>query len=327
MGTTPTVAGEGDKTEPVQGSSEPPPSEVVQGIAQDIRHLRIREKAAASVFGVKAEYADEEHEPQAPFEFLALEALLSYALANLSEISVGVTERVSTLLHGMSTSEVISTNQLQELVEVKDAAEVFLRKAKELKAALDDVLSEPADMRMMYLSDARDGIARDLGDDDDVELLLEAYVKHASSLASTAQQNISRLQAASSHINLLLSSTRNRLLHLEIRVAITTLAFSAGGIIAGILGMNLLNGLEEHPTAFYFVVPFIALVSFTYWRIGRRALSYARRLKLSQAGMLGGAMREARIHQAVAMRKAKLERIHEMRDKVTGGRGKIEKPL
>jgi len=156
---------------------------------------------------------------------------------------------------------------------------------------------------------------------------LEAYVKHASSLASTAQQNISRLQAASSHINLLLSSTRNRLLHLEIRVAITTLAFSAGGIIAGIFGMNLFTGLEEHPSAFYWVVPGIALVSFTYWRIGRRALSYARRLKMSQAGMLGGAMREARMRQAMAIRKEKLERMHDLKEKVTGGREKLERPL
>jgi len=63
---------------------------------------------------------------------------------------------------------------MQEMVLVKDAAEVFSREARAMKDAIEEVLSEPADMLKMYLTDRAAGKAREMGEDDDVELLLES---------------------------------------------------------------------------------------------------------------------------------------------------------
>lgn len=73
----------------------------------------------------------------------------------------------------MSSQDVISTAHMQEMIEVKDANEMFLRAAASVKDAVAEVLSEPDDMRRMYLTELRAGQLREYGNDDEVELLLE----------------------------------------------------------------------------------------------------------------------------------------------------------
>ncbi|QRV91472.1 mitochondrial inner membrane magnesium transporter [Ceratobasidium sp. AG-Ba] len=206
----------------------------------------------------------------------------------LSRTSTELTTRANQLLKSMSSQDVISTAQMQEMIEVKDSNEVFLRAATSVKDAVAEILSEPDDMRKMYLTELRNGKARELGDDDEVELLLETYLKYAASLTLNASRNLQRLNSASQHLTLLLSSTRNRLLHLEIRLAIATLAVSSAALPGAILGMNLTNHFEDHPWAFYAVTCVIALIGVIATQAGRAGLRVARRVKMEQAGLLAG---------------------------------------
>jgi hypothetical protein len=64
---------------------------------------------------------------------------------------------------------------MQEMIEVKDANEIFLRAATSVKDAISEVLSEPDDMRRMYLTGLSAGHLREYGDDDEIELLLETW--------------------------------------------------------------------------------------------------------------------------------------------------------
>ncbi|QRV76638.1 CorA-like magnesium transporter protein [Ceratobasidium sp. AG-Ba] len=228
------------------------------------------------------------HTDHQPFEFTALESLLSQEIHTLSRTSTELTTRANQLLKSMSSQDVISTAQMQEMIEVKDSNEVFLRAATSVKDAVAEILSEPDDMRKMYLTELRNGKARELGDDDEVELLLETYLKYAASLTLNASRNLQRLNSASQHLTLLLSSTRNRLLHLEIRLAIATLAVSSAALPGAILGMNLTNHFEDHPWAFYAVTCVIALIGVIATQAGRAGLRVARRVKMEQAGLLAG---------------------------------------
>ncbi|KAG9127856.1 hypothetical protein FRC07_008302 [Ceratobasidium sp. 392] len=175
-----------------------------------------------------------------------------------------------------------------------------------VKDAVAEILSEPDDMRKMYLTDLKAGKVREFGDDDEVELLLETYLKYAASLTLNASRNLQRLNSASQHLTLLLSSTRNRLLHLEIRLAIAMLAVSAAALPGAILGapgvtpetpslriwtvpgMNLTNHFEGHPWAFYVVTSIIAIIAMVATQAGRAGLRVARRVKMEQAGLLAG---------------------------------------
>ncbi|KAF8609256.1 cora-domain-containing protein [Ceratobasidium sp. AG-I] len=239
----------------------------------------------------RAHHTPEQTDTHAPFEFTALESLLSQEVHSLSQGSSQLTNRVNALLSSMSSQDVISTAQMQEMIEVKDSTEMFLRAATSVKDAVAEILSEPDDMRRMYLTEMKQGKVREMGDDDEVELLLETYLKYATSLALTASRNLQRLNSASQHLTLLLSSTRNRLLHLEIRLAIATLAVSAGALPAALLGMNLTNHFEDHPWAFYAVAGVIAAIAATATQAGRMGLRVARRVKMSQAGLLAGGKR------------------------------------
>ncbi|CAE7230004.1 unnamed protein product [Rhizoctonia solani] len=223
------------------GASNSETSTIVQNIVSGIQH-----------FGARV-HTDQHNEGTTPFELLVLESLLSQEVHQLSETSSELTGRVNTLLSSMSSQDVISTAQMQEMIEVKDSNEIFLRAATSVKDAIAEVLSEPDDMRRMYLTELRAGRLREYGNDDEVELLLETYLKYSTSLSLTASRNVQRLNSASQHLTLLLSSTRNRLLHLEIRLEIAMLAMSAGALPAAIFGMNMTSHLEEHPWAFWAV--------------------------------------------------------------------------
>ncbi|CAE6400421.1 unnamed protein product [Rhizoctonia solani] len=251
-------------------------STTVQNVVSDIQN-----------FGSRA-HASQVNDSAAPFEFIVLESLLSQEINHLSQTSSELTNRVNTLLSSMSSQDVISTAHMQEMIEVKDANEIFLRAATSVKDAISEVLSEPDDMRRMYLTGISAGRLREYGDDDEVELLLETYLKYSTSLTLTASRNIQRLNSASQHLTLLLSSTRNRLLHLEIRLEIAMLAMSAGALPAAIFGMNLTNHLEEHPWAFWAAAVGIGMIAFVATQIGRYGLRKARRVKMEQAGLLAG---------------------------------------
>ncbi|KAG8714360.1 magnesium ion transporter [Ceratobasidium sp. 395] len=236
---------------------------------------------------LRAHHTDHQ-DTQTPFEFTALESLLSEEIHTLSQTSTELTTRANQLLKSMSSQDVISTAQMQEMIEVKDANEAFLRATTSVKDAIGEILSEPDDMRKMYLTDLKAGKVREFGDDDEVELLLETYLKYAASLSLNASRNLQRLNSASQHLTLLLSSTRNRLLHLEIRLAIAMLAVSAAALPGAILGMNLTNHFEDHPWAFYFVTSAIAIIAVVATQAGRAGLRVARRVKMEQAGLLAG---------------------------------------
>ncbi|KDN50014.1 hypothetical protein RSAG8_01350, partial [Rhizoctonia solani AG-8 WAC10335] len=258
------------------GTSDSETSAVVQNVVSDIQHLGARM------------HTNQHNEGAIPFEFIVLESLLSQEINHLSQTSSELTGRVNTLLSSMSSQDVISTAQMQDMIEVKDANEIFLRAATSVKDAIAEVLSEPDDMRRMYLTGIRAGRLREYGDDDEVELLLETYLKYSTSLSLTASRNVQRLNSASQHLTLLLSSTRNRLLHLEIRLEIAMLAMSAGALPAAIFGMNMTSHLEEHPWAFWAVTIGIGMISFMATQLGRYGLRKARRVKMEQAGLLAG---------------------------------------
>ena len=63
------------------------------------------------------------------------------------------------------------------------------------------------------------------------------------------------IESSQEIITLNLDATRNRIIRLNLYIAMGTLGFSFSATVAGIFGMNLVSGLEEHPTAFYNTVP------------------------------------------------------------------------
>lgn len=161
----------------------------------------------------------------------ALEALLAESAKALFETSNAMQDRYNRLTKTLSESQTIPTASLQEMLELKDAGEEFKRNADDFRSAIRDLLQEEGDMASMYLTDQAAGKARKVGDDDQIELLLEMqvcanslqtytanahcrYRHHAYSLTDVAATLLTRLNSITNHVTLLLSSTRNRLLNM-----------------------------------------------------------------------------------------------------------------
>lgn len=61
------------------------------------------------------------------------------------------------------------------------------------------------------------------------------------------------MESTESVIELKLDTHRNYMLRVNIQIAMGSMALALGTTISGLFGANLVNGLEEHPHAFYWL--------------------------------------------------------------------------
>ena len=115
----------------------------------------------------------------------------------------------------------------------------------------------------MYLSDKKAGHPRPTDSHDEIEILLEAYLKQVEEIANVVSIVKHQIQSTEDFVNVILGAKRNQLLLFELRIAMGTLGISSGAIIAGLYGMNMPNYLEDNPYAFAVVASTVALVSTT----------------------------------------------------------------
>lgn len=251
-------------------------SATAKSLQTEMRKIMVRDKLTLT-----------QQEPTlTPFEFVALEAMLSQTCRNLHSTTSALQTTFDRLLLRFSENEAIPTAALQDMLEIKDAAEELRSDTADFKTAVSDVLRDEADMAAMYLTDQAQSRHRRIGDDDELELLLETYRHHASSLDGQVTTLLSRLASINSHVTLLLSATRNRLLNLEITIAFGTMGISLAGVVGAFFGMNLRSGFEDDPNLFYYATASAIILALATLRLGRRALLKARSVKSDQYSIL-----------------------------------------
>ncbi|KAI8869846.1 Mg2+ transporter protein, partial [Ramicandelaber brevisporus] len=200
------------------------------------------------------------HAQLLPYEFRALEAALVSVISSLqSELDV-LSNLVTNLLAHIEVS--IDRDKLKELLQYSKRLSKFEQKTLSIRDAINDVLDQDEDLAGMYLTAKELGISRSIDDHEEVELLLETYLKQVEEIANSTSTLIQNMRSTEDIVNIILDSQRNSLLLLELRVAITTMGMSCGALIASMFGMNLESGLEHHPQAFYIVAgTMMAMVS------------------------------------------------------------------
>ncbi|GAA5948138.1 hypothetical protein JCM3765_007125 [Sporobolomyces pararoseus] len=186
---------------------------------------------------------------QIPFELRALEALLLLTVRGLKEVATTLQEKVYAVIPQLRFG--VSPAELRDLLECKRSVEDVLLGGRAIQSALSAILSEDEDLAGMYLTDKAQGNPHDISNHQTAELLLEYYERRLDEVNESCQRLSTLLSEVDSNISLVLASTRVRLQNLELQTAVTTLAMGAGTTIAGFFGMNLVSGLEESPTAFF----------------------------------------------------------------------------
>lgn len=238
----------------------------------------------------------------------ALEVLLLLTVRGFDKVATKLQEQVYAILPELRQG--ISPAELRDLLDSKRTVDECIYSGRALQTALATVLGADEDLAAMYLTDKQNGKIREPGHHQTAELLLEycACDARLSTLALTRvaderrldQTNESSSRLASllddidSNIQLVLASTRLRLQHLELSTAIATLSLAVGATVGSFFGQNLESGLEEHPTAFYWVTGASCGLMVAVLAIGWIRMLRARRSQL----FLGSAARERQATRA-----------------------------
>ncbi|KAJ2909135.1 magnesium ion transporter [Coemansia aciculifera] len=205
-----------------------------------------------------------------PFEFRALEALLISVVGSLQSDEEILVSLVQNLLAFLEES--VDRSKLRELLQYSKRLSRFEQKVLNIRDAIDEVLEQDDDLAAMYLTQKRNGNPRAADDHEDVELMLETYLKQVEEIVNHVENVSSHVRTTEDVVNIILDSQRNSLLLLEIRLTILTVGLSTGTFLSGLFGMNLVNTLESHPDAFFVVsaIAFTAIFALTF--AGLRAM-------------------------------------------------------
>jgi len=144
----------------------------------------------------------------------------------------------------------ITIGSLRELALLKEKIDKYKRNADLAHQAILDVLAHDEDMIGMYLTDNRQ---RDISDHIQIELLLEASTKQMAEVRRSISDLSDSVHTLESATGFMLDAVRNELLAFEIKINIITMGLGLGAFIAGIYGMNLINGFEQSPIYFYVI--------------------------------------------------------------------------
>lgn len=91
----------------------------------------------------------------------------------------------------------------------------------------------------MYLSSKALGRPRALHDHEQLEMLLESFVKQVEEIVSEVDTTVANMQSTQEIAELMLDSGRNALLALDVKISVATLGVGSGALVAGLFGMNV----------------------------------------------------------------------------------------
>lgn len=213
-----------------------------------------------------------------PYEFRALESCLISVVTALETDLANVRSHVVELLAHMEDH--IDRENLRLLLHYSRKLSVFQKRATLVQECLDELLANDEDLANMYLTAKAQDKPRADDDHEEIELLLESFSKQCEEIVSEVETLEANVRHTEDIIELILDSNRNSLLGLDLRVSIATLGLTAGALVAGLFGMNLLNRIEESPFAFPLVsMTTFALAAFVT-SFGLRRLARLRRVNL-----------------------------------------------
>lgn len=150
-------------------------------------------------------------------------------------------------------------------------------KVDQIRSALDDLLDSDEDMSTMYLTAFQDtGHRRPADQHDEVEMMLENYVKQIDTVHSEVTSTLRAVKATENVTQIRLDAMRNRILRLEVFLNLGAVSVATGGLVAGAFGMNLHSGLEETRGLFFIVSGAMVAVSVLSFRLSLAYLRYKR---------------------------------------------------
>ncbi|KAG2385887.1 hypothetical protein C9374_003036 [Naegleria lovaniensis] len=200
-----------------------------------------------------------------PFEFRVLECILHKVCATIEKDRNDVQERVSQIL---AAPDYTSEEVLYQILQCKQKLTRFKTFVTELHETIENILDADDDMARMYLTEK---IVfqkpREVAQHEEIEMLLETYQNRVENVINSIDDMREDLDDTQEFLEVCLDSIRNRMMEMELKLAIGAFALTFGTLLVGAFGMNLMSHLEDHPFAFYYTSGMVALATISLFVI------------------------------------------------------------
>ncbi|KAJ1323882.1 magnesium transporter [Microdochium nivale] len=211
-----------------------------------------------------------------PYELRVVEAALASVTSAIEAEYLLTRQRAGHVLTQLDSQlldkdEALIHTEMRELLDLIRKLAGIEQRARAVCAALKEVMDDNRDMADMYLTDKLKGKIHDEGDHQEVEYMLEAYYKASVSVAQGAAGVMANIQRTDETIQSILNVRRNQIMVLDTKIEITMLSFAAATLVAGYIGMNVVNFMEDSKYAFALLVGGSMVGSgWLWWRFIRR---------------------------------------------------------
>lgn len=218
-----------------------------------------------------------------PYELRVVEAALAAVTSAIEAEYLLARQQAGRVLGQLDSQlldkdEVLIHTEMRELLDLIRKLAAIEQRARAVCGALREVMDENRDMADMYLTDAAAGRPHEDGDHQEVEYMLEAYYKSSDSVAQGAAGVMQNIQRTDETIQNILNVRRNQIMVLDTKIEITMLGFASATLVAGYLGMNVINYMEESRYAFWLLIGgSLAGSGWLWWR-------FLMRLEMIQKG-------------------------------------------
>jgi len=206
--------------------------------------------ASSSTRGGKA-YDDSGMAAEFLFELEVVEAALQDATMELEMKLAKSTKRVEELMRVLPSA--MNAKSLEALRLVKQELVEIDARAGALRELLLESLDDEEDVQGLLIS--RSGKERTqeelYADEEEVEGMLEYHLQRCEAYHSEAERLLENTRDLEESISVSLSARRFEVSKLELWLSVLSFAVANGALVSGIFGMNLLSGLENHPTLFW----------------------------------------------------------------------------
>jgi len=192
-----------------------------------------------------------------PFELVFLEEILRDASSSYNR-RISIYEPIVEATLTRVTDEFLSPSSVHRLVPIKDSLQKFEMKVDSVLKCLTHLLQNDDDMLGLLLAEnlraEGRGEALEVRRHESVELLLEEYARQFENVRQEVRYLLKRVQSKQEMVAISLDAYRNKMIRMNLSIAIAGIGIATSTAVAGFYGMNLIHGLEDSPTAFNNVI-------------------------------------------------------------------------
>ncbi|AAK39715.1 Mrs2p (nucleomorph) [Guillardia theta] len=208
---------------------------------------------------------DSVEDRKTPFEFKALEGIFVNICMNLEKDFSYLEPTILENLDDLPTK--LTSRMLEELRSFKQRLSQFSIRSQEVQRILQETLENENNLPNHYLSINNNNKKIKLKTTSDyyaIEIISEGFLQVVEHLTHRAELLDNAIDDTEDLVNIRLDTIRNKILFVELSLNIVSLTLSAGGLVAGLMGMNLgipIFKEENSSTTFFILVSFLIIFS------------------------------------------------------------------